>query len=193
MLREINVKKTIKSNRINFTKGKIDDFIYYSIIYFFGVVLFPFMSIRYEIINFKDSSKDPMGMFFSIFVPLLVSFFVAEIIYGRKKLIRLVDVNRNIIVKVTKELNWSIIRDETDYIIIEAGYYLYQISIIFDNNDILVHSLRYAPKDDDIFTFRRKQLDIFIEKVSEIKKRNIFYNLTNGVNRHKNQTPPNTH
>jgi len=189
MLREINVKKTIKSNRINFTKGKIDDFIYYSIIYFFGVVLFPFMSIRYEIINFKDSSKDPMGMFFSIFVPLLVSFFVAEIIYGRKKLIRLVDVNRNIIVKVTKELNWSIIRDETDYIIIEAGYYLYQISIIFDNNDILVHSLRYAPKDDDIFTFRRKQLDIFIEKVSEIKKRNIFYNLTNGVDRHKNQTP----
>jgi len=130
-----------------------------------------------------------MGMFFSIFVPLLVSFFVAEIIYGRKKLIRLVDVNRNIIVKVTKELNWSIIRDETDYIIIEAGYYLYQISIIFDNNDILVHSLRYAPKDDDIFTFRRKQLDIFIEKVSEIKKRNIFYNLTNGVDRHKNQTP----
>ena len=189
MLREINVKKSIKSNRINFTKGKIDDFIYYSIIYFFGVVLFPFKSIRYEIINFKESSKDLMGMFFSIFVPLLVSFFVAEIIYGRKKLIRLVDVNRNIIVKVTKELNWSIIRDETDYIIIEAGYYLYQISIIFDNNDILVHSLRYAPKDDDIFTFRRKQLDIFIEKVSEIKKRNIFYNLTNGVDRHKNQTP----
>lgn len=173
MLRKIDIQKSIGSNRIYFTEGRIENFIYFSIVYFLLVFLLPFMSIRYEVINFKDLSNDIMSMFFSIFVPLLISVIVALFIYERKRLIRLSEIDRKTIIKAAKELDWSIEYDETDFIIIEAGYYLYQISIIFDNKDLLVHSLRYSPRARNIFTYKQRQLNIFMDKVKEIETRKI--------------------
>lgn len=170
MLELIDTEKTIELNKIYFIKGRISDFVNLIMMYGVGVIMLPAIAIGYEINHYDSISDDIMGSVFSILIPLLISAFMFLYLYTRKNLKRYANIDKNIIIEAVKELEWKLISDNQKYMIIEAGSYQRQISIIFDNKDLLVHSLRFGRYD--FYFSETTKLEILMDKIKEIKNKN---------------------
>ncbi|MGE5411418.1 MAG: hypothetical protein ACM3MI_10705 [Clostridiales bacterium] len=168
MLEKINVEKTIRLNKIYFENGRVFDTFFVLVCFALFVLTLPIASISYEIEHIDTISEDMLGSFFSVLIPLAFSAFIFNLIYTRKNLARFSNIDKFLIIAAVKELNWTIVINNQEYIIIEAGTWQRQISIIFDGTDILIHSLRFGRSD--IYFRETSKLDQLMSKIKELKK-----------------------
>ena len=81
------------------------------------------------------------------------------------------NIDKGVIISAVKELKWEFVSSNQKYIIIKAGTWQRQISIVFDNKDILIHSLRFG--QDDFYFTETSRLDLLLDKIKEIENHNI--------------------
>lgn len=168
MLEKIDVEKSIRLNKIYFENGRVFDTFFVLVFFVLFVLTLPIASITYQIKHMDTISEDTLGSIFSVLIPLMFSAFIFNIVYKRKNLIRLSNIDKFLIMAAIKELDWTLVINNQEYIIIKAGTWQRQISIIFDGTDILIHSLRFGRSD--IYFRETSKLEQLMSKIKELKK-----------------------
>lgn len=168
MLEKIDVEKSIRLNKIYFENGRVFDTFFVLVFFVLFVLTLPIASITYQIKHMDTIFEDTLGSIFSVLIPLMFSAFIFNTVYKRKNLIRLSNIDKFLIMAAIKELDWTLVVNNQEYIIIKAGTWQRQISIIFDGTDILIHSLRFGRSD--IYFRETSKLEQLMSKIKELKK-----------------------
>lgn len=164
MHEEINVTKSISTGKIYFNEYgpflKVGSILTLVLIY----LVTAFTIISFYITHFETFSDH---IFATIVIGLLILWFYAYGIYelkNRDKLIRLVNVDKEVLFSILSDLNWEIKSKNDKYLIIKTNSFQSQISIIFDKKDILIHSLAFSRKT--IYK-DKKTLNVLIEAIKK--------------------------
>ena len=168
MLVKIDSEKTISKNKICFSSVGITDFVNMIVMYGIGVFMLPVIAIVYEFNHFDTITEDIFCSIFSILIPLVISSFIFFKLYTRNDLKRFSNIDNDLIIKAVNELKWEFESSNKDYMVIKAGTWQRQISVIYDKGDILIHSLRFGKFD--FYLRETSRLEVLMRKIDEIKK-----------------------
>jgi hypothetical protein len=168
MIYTINVDKTIQLNEIYFESNRFVDFIF-AVMAYLIIPALPILTILYYIVHRDTFEENLIISLIIIAISLLIATIALFQRITRKRLLRLSGYSKELVLATVKELNWQISSSKQNYLIIKPEKLWRQISIIFDNNDILIHSARLTKYD--IYFREIFQLDTFLKKLNEIKEK----------------------
>ena len=171
MLEKIDTEKTIALNKIYFINGRVFDMFILILMYGMFVITLPIIAISYEINHFDTISTDTLASIFSTLIPIAISGVMFLYLSTRKNLQRFSNIDKEVIISAVEELNWRFVSSNQKYMIIEAGTWQRQISIIFDNSDILIHSLRFGQYN--FYLRETSRLDLLLDKIKKIKNHDL--------------------
>ena len=165
MMIKIDSIKTIASNKMFYIAcwKKLFTIIFYIIAIFIPL----FIAIQYAIHSQQQNNR--------IIIPIMLAFMssiIAHTIYKQLKtrndIIRISDIDKKYIIIALKDLNWTIVEDNQQYMIIKAASYRKQISIVFDNKDLLINSINLSLFNCS-YSLDTSSVDILMDKIEEIK------------------------
>jgi len=151
MIEDIDIKKSIGINKLYFNRSKSARLIrmYYILFVCLGL---PIGALFYAINNPDLWREDLIGyILLNVFIvsipPMFIIALSLPVEMTRIKTKNNANFNFKIICSCIDELGWDLHYSSQEYIISLPNSYRKQITVLFDNNDILVSSVKFSKRD----------------------------------------------
>jgi len=178
MKTSIDIQDSILKSKLIFKTSLFDvlfDFLLYSTL----ILMLPIVYITYAVGHLDSLFEDILGQIITVLLCFGFSAFILIRTLNIKNLKRVANVkpktNKNLLFLAIEELKWKVFLESDDCLIVKAGTWNCQLTIIYDSDDLLINVLsfgRYEIISPFYFARNRDNLDLIIDKIKELKEKN---------------------
>ena len=178
MKTSIDCQESILKSKIIFKSNFFEDlfdFLFNSTL----ILMLPTFYVIYAIGDIDSLFKDILGQIITLLMCFGFSAFILVRTLNVKNLKRVANVkpktNKNLLFLAIEELKWKVYFESDDYLIVKAGSWKCQLTLLYDSDDLLINVLSFGRYDiisPFYFASNRDNLDLIIDKIKELKEKN---------------------